>query len=395
MHDILFPVSVMCLLILLLIFLLKKLHQPYLIAYIVAGLLLGPQVTGIFADPDSIAVLGEIGVLLLMFFLGMEIEIPDKRSLLLRPVIAQGIKTVLSFAGALLAGILMHWKTGNILILTILLVFNSTAVVSEFLRKTGELYTPMGKIVLNILLLQDVMLAPVFTLFQFIGKPCTGLVTVIPSIGECILIFFLLRAIRNGNLFQWPVWKEMEQDHDLQVFTGAFICLGFALLASSAGLSGPIGSFAAGIYISRANAFHWLGNVLRPFKVFFVALFFVSVGLMLDVNYIKENYTIILAITILFMLINSLLSAIIFRLLGYSWQNSLSAGALLSQTGELGLLACSIAYRTGIINESFFKMTFAVTGLTLLFSTVWMMILRRLIRSGKLLKLRQVKTISS
>src|SRR5258708_561856 len=187
----------------------------------------------------------------------------------------------------------------------------------------------------------------------------------------------------------------MERDHDLQVFTGVFICLVFALLASSAGLSGPIGSFAAGIYISRANAFHWLGNVLRPFKVFFVALFFVSVGLMLDVNYIKENYTIILAITILFMLINSLLSAIIFRLLGYSWQNSLSAGALLSQTGELGLLACSIAYRTGIINESFFKMTFAVTGLTLLFSTVWMMILRRLIRSGKLLKLRQVKTISS
>src|SRR5258708_13936134 len=153
MHDILFPVSVMCLLILLLIFLLKKLHEPYLIAYIVAGLVLVRQVTGIFADTDSIAVLGEIGVLLLMFCLGMEIEIPDKRSLLLRPVIAQGIKTVLSFAGALLAGILMHWKTGNILILSILLVFNITALICEFLLNTDQLYTLTGKKFLKLLLL--------------------------------------------------------------------------------------------------------------------------------------------------------------------------------------------------------------------------------------------------
>jgi CPA2 family monovalent cation:H+ antiporter-2 len=318
-----------------------------------------------------------------MFFLGMEIEVPDNRSLMLQPVIAQAVKTILCLTCALLTGLLLHWKTGHILILAILFIFNSTAVVSEFLRKTGELHSGMGKLVLNILLLQDIMLAPVFTLFQMVGRPGINPVGLMASLGGCVLIFLLLRAIRNRNLFQLPLWKELEQDHDLQVFTGAAICIGFALLASYVGLSGPVGSFAAGIYIGRTTVFHWLGDVLKPFKVFFVALFFISIGLMLDASYIKEHGTFLLALTLLILIINSLLSAIVFRLLRYSWQDSLYAGALLSQIGELGLLACSIAHKTGIIDEGFFKTALAVTGLSLLLSTVWVTVLRRLTRSGR------------
>ncbi|PUZ26881.1 cation:proton antiporter [Chitinophaga costaii] len=370
--------------ILLLIFLLKRLNQPYPVAYILAGFLLGPQAAGIFTGPENIAALGEIGVLLLMFFLGMEIEVPDKRSLLLQPIIAQLVKTILALGGAMATGFLLHWKIGNTLILAILLLFNSTAVVSEFLRKTHELHTPMGKIALNILLVQDILIAPVFTLFRIISnKHSLHPADLLASITGCILIFLLLRSIRYQNLLQLPVWREMDQDHDLQVFTGAFICIGFALLASWIGFSGPVGSFVAGIYIGRTNAFHWLGNVLKPFKVFFVALFFISIGLMLDLSYIKANILTILTITLLIQLINSMLSAVVFRILRYSWHDSLYAGALLSQTGELGLLACSMAYKADIIEESFFKTALAVTGLTLLLSTAWINILRKLIRSGR------------
>lgn len=91
MHNMLFAVSVLCLAILLL----KRLQQPYLIAYVAAGILLGPHVSGIFPDSTNTAALGEIGILLLMFFLGMEINIPDSRSQLRKPAIAQGIKMLL------------------------------------------------------------------------------------------------------------------------------------------------------------------------------------------------------------------------------------------------------------------------------------------------------------
>jgi len=393
MPDLLFPVSSLCVVILLLIVLLKNLHQPYPVAYILAGFILGPGAARVFTGPDNISALGAIGVLLLMFFLGMEIEIPDQRSLLLQPIIAQGVKTVLGFTCALLTGLLLHWNRGNTLILAVLLIFNSTAVVSEFLRKTGQMNTETGKIVLNILLLQDIMIAPAFTLFRLMAGPAIAPAELIASIGACIIIFLLLKAIRNRNLLQLPIWKEWQQDHDLQVFAGAFICFGFASLASLAGLSGPIGSFVAGIYIGRTKALHWLGNALKSFKVFFVALFFVSIGLMLDLSYIKANILTILTITVLILLINSLLSAVVFRVLHYSWHNSLYAGALLSQTGELGLLACSIAYKAGIIEESFFKTALAVTGLTLLLSTAWMAILGRLIRSGRSSDFRNEKII--
>jgi CPA2 family monovalent cation:H+ antiporter-2 len=379
MHGILWSVSILCLVILLLVFLLKKLHQPYLLAYILAGVLLGPYSTAVFTNPETIGALGELGVLLLMFFLGMEIDIPDKRSLLLNPLLAQGFKMLLSFLCALVFGKWMHWPMESILLLTVLLTFNSTVAVSEFLRKNRELHTANGKMVLNILLLQDILLAPILSLFQLMGSGKPDIFRLLAALAGSVLIFFLLRAVRNRHLFQLPFVKEIGEDHDLQVFAGACLCLGFALIASLAGLTGAIGSFAAGIFIGRAQAFHWLEKVLQPFKVFFTALFFVSVGIMIDLAYIKQHYILILVITTLVMVINSLLSAIVFRLLRYPWQNSIYAGALLSQTGEFGLLACSLAYQMGIIPLEFFKAGLAITALSLFICNLWMSVIRKYI----------------
>jgi CPA2 family monovalent cation:H+ antiporter-2 len=377
MQHIVLPFGILCLVILLLIFLLKQWQQPYLIAYILAGILLGPHLLAVFTNPQSIEDLGQLGVMLLMFFLGMEINIPDKKSDLAKPLIAQGVKTLLCFVFALACGHLLHWPMSSILLLTVLLTFNSTAVVSEFLKKNAELQSAHGRMVLNILLLQDILLAPVLTLFQVMGGGQPDLVKLASAVAGSFLIFLLLRAIRNRNLFQLPFIRALEADHDLQVFAAACICLGFGLLASVVGLTSAIGGFAAGLYIGRTKAFHWLEKVLQPFRVFFTALFFVSIGLLLDLSWLRSHYVLILSITLLVILINSLLSALVFRGLRYAWPESLYAGALLSQTGEFGLLACSLAYETGIIEEPLYKSGIAITALSLLLSTVWMAIVRR------------------
>jgi monovalent cation:H+ antiporter-2, CPA2 family len=192
----------------------------------------------------------------------------------------------------------LGWSTGGIFLLAVTFIFNSTAVVSEFLRKNNELYSATGKMVLNILLLQDIMLAPVLAVLQVFNKGEIQFSKFLLSIIVCILIFLLLRAIRNRDLFQFRFIKEMESDHELQVFAGALIALGFAVIASFIRLSPAIGSFIAGIYIGRTNAFHWLEHVLRPFKIFFVAFFFLSVGLMLDLNYILDQHQLILLATL-------------------------------------------------------------------------------------------------
>lgn len=378
MNELLVSVSVMCLVILLLITLLKKLRQPYMIAYILAGILIGPFAGKIFVDADAIASLGELGILLLMFFLGVEIDIPDRRSLLLKPLVAQGIKMLLGLAFAMLLGSVFRWPLQNMLVLAILFVFNSTAVVSEYLLKNGDLHTAFGKSMLNILLLQDLLLAPVLTAFQLAGQGTISVIRLLAAVAACILIVMLLRAARHGNMLRLSIFAQVEYDHELQVFLGAFLCLGFGLLAEAAGLSGAIGSFMAGILIGRTQAFHWLEHSLKPFRVFFVSFFFMSIGLRLDLSFVGENIRLILFGTLLLLLSNSLLSALVFRLLRYNWKHSLYGGALLSQAGEFGILACSLAYSMHIVNENFFKTGIAITAMSLLLSTTWISILQRI-----------------
>lgn len=384
MNQILFSVSMMCMVILLLIFFLKKFNQPYMVAYILAGVLIGPFVGQIFTSTSDTTSLGEIGILLLMFFLGMEIDIPDRHSLLLKPVIAQSIKMVFGIIISFCLGTLFHWPFYNILLLTILFIFNSTAVVSEYLSKNGELNSAFGKSILNILLLQDILLAPVLTVFQFVAQGHISVLRVLSAISACIVIVVLLRAARHRNLLRPSFLKDLQSDHELQVFLGGFLCLGCGYLAELAGLSGAIGSFVAGMVIGRTPAFHWLEHSLKPFRVFFVSFFFMSIGLRLDLSFIGENFRLILAGTVLLLLSNSVLSALVFRLLRYNWKNSLYGGALLSQAGEFGILACSLAYEMNIIGNDFFKAGIAITALSLLLSTTWITVLRKALMRPKL-----------
>jgi CPA2 family monovalent cation:H+ antiporter-2 len=377
MDSLLFPISMMCLLILLLIALLKKLKQPYIVAYIIAGVLLGPYAGHLFNNADDAASVGEFGLLLLMFFLGMEIEIPNNKSLLFKPVIAQTVKMVLSGLFAFCLGRFFHLGNYSILLIAILFIFNSTAVVSEYLSKNGELDTVFGQSLLNILLLQDILLAPVLTFLQVLGKSELSVLKLLFACGFCVLIFTLLRATRNERSLKFINLKGMQSDHELQVFTGCLLCLGFALLAERSGLSASIGSFAAGMFIGRISNLRWLENVLKPFRVFFVALFFVSIGLRLDLNFIGENFQLILSGVLLVLLGNSLLSAVTFKALKYKWRQSLYGGALLSQTGEFGIVACTLAYQMELIDNNLFKAGISITALTLLFSTTWITILKK------------------
>lgn len=380
MGSVLAHLSILCVVILLLIVLFRRWRLPYLIAYIIAGLVLGPGIGALFTPGQEPAILGDFGIILLMFFLGLEIEIPDKGTLLWRPVAGQSVKLLMSVVVASTVDARLHWGWQNRLLLGVLLTFNSTAVVSEYMRRTGELETNTGKLVLNMLLLQDILVVPVFAFFQWMGRSTAQWGTLVASAVIAFVLFFLLRAIRNRNIWSWSGWRLLEEDHDLQVFLAASCCLGCSWLSSLAGLSAPIGSFAAGLWLGRTKGFGWLGSVLKPFKVFFVALYFVSVGLLVDIQYVAGHCFSILAITSVVLLMNSLLFAIAFRLLGMTWNESWWAGALLSQTGELGLLACSMAVKSGMIDSGLYKLGVTVTGLTLLLSTAWASALRAILK---------------
>ncbi|WP_288437115.1 cation:proton antiporter [uncultured Chryseobacterium sp.] len=366
----LWTVCILCMTILGLMFLLKKFNQPYLIAYIVAGVLLGPYAVKLFNKPEEIETIGEIGILLLMFFIGVEINIPNKKSLIIKPLLAQGMKILLSGIFAYFVGELLNLKMESVLLIAILFMFNSTAVVVEFLKKHGTLHTAFGIIILNILLLQDLLLAPVLTVLKFWNSKEFSILNMMLPIAICLGIFLIFRKIRHLKQIKFSS-SFLENDHDLQVFAGLLICLGFGLVAETVGMSAALGSFIAGVLVGKVQAFQWLEHSLLPFKVFFVALFFVSIGLRLDIHYLISNYKLITIGTLIVLISNSIMSALFFRVLHFKWQDSFYGGALLSQTGEFGILAISIAYKTGMVGYDLYKAGLGITCLSLLLSTIW------------------------
>lgn len=381
MNELLWSVSILCLTTLGMMFILKRFNQPYFIAYILVGIILGPHVSGVFTNPEQTETIGEIGILLLMFFLGMEINVPDNRSVLIKPIVAQGIKIFLSIGFASIVGYFAELSVKSTVLIIVLFVFNSTAVVSEFMNKQNTMKTTLGLTVLNMLIFQDLLLAPVLTLLKAWGINKFHFFKMIFPIILCFFIFLMMKRLRTFQEIKLPeFFTAIKEDHDLQVFSGLFLCLISGMVAEIIGISSALGSFMAGVLVGKAKIFDWLEHSLMPFKVFFVTLFFVSIGLRLDVSYLFYNIIIIFLGTFFVLVSNSVMSAAAFRLLRFGWKESLYGGALLSQTGEFGILALSVAYKSGIIEYSLYKSGLAITCLSLLLSTVWIAVLDHLLK---------------
>jgi CPA2 family monovalent cation:H+ antiporter-2 len=182
----------------------------------------------------------------------------------------------------------------------------------------------------------------------------------------------------NKNInFNFPY--QVKVDHEVQVFIGLLICFGFGLLTQMVNLSAAIGALLGGILISKSNSMQWLETTLKPFGVFFLALFFLSIGLQINVDFLMQNIRLIVLIVAIILTINSAINAFVFRLLKESWRNSIYAGALLSQIGEFSLVLCMVAKNQNLVNDYWYQLTLAVISVTMLMTAIWINIIRTFI----------------
>jgi CPA2 family monovalent cation:H+ antiporter-2 len=135
----------------------------------------------------------------------------------------------------------------------------------------------------------------------------------------------------------------------------------------------------AGILIGQDKSTHWLDNALIPFRVFFMAFFFISVGLQINIYFFKDNLWVILALTLSILIINSLINTLVFKITGQNWRDSLYAGALLSQIGEFSFVLMTLAKSLGLVNDIIHQIILAVIALTMVFSAVWVKVIQMFI----------------
>jgi len=197
-------------------------------------------------------------------------------------------------------------------------------------------------------------------------------------IGGGIVVFALIWVVRKEKI-NLPGARFIADDQEMQVFTALTICFGLAFLTGLLNLSAALGAFAAGVLVATSRQTEWVQRSLDPFRIVFVGLFFVSVGLLIDLRFVMDNWIVVGLLLFAALLTNTGINAVVIRFLGQDWRHSLYAGALLAQIGEFSFVLAAVGYKTEIISEYGYQMAMAVIALSLLLSPPWIMLFRRLL----------------
>lgn len=362
-------VSIIVVLIILTGLILKRFHQPYIISYILVGAVLGQA--GFIENEELVHYLGEIGIILLLFFIGMEISLPEfvkQWRVALIGTIAQVVASILVM---LLIGYLFDWNFTRSLVIGFVIALSSSAVIIKLLEEKGIMDTRTGRNVLSILLMQDIIIVPMLIIVSSVGGEAMPIKDILLMIVGGLLFISILVFIYVKKSIKLPFGGALRKDKELQVFAAILFCFGGALLSSLFGISPALGAFVGGMVMHAGKACTWIHDTLHSFRILFVAVFFIGVGLQIDLQFIAANALPILSVLIAVYLTNHLLNSLILRLFSCSWQEAFLGGALLAQIGELSFLVSSLGYSLGMIEEYTFTFTISLISLTLIVSPFW------------------------
>lgn len=349
----------------------RVLRQPHVVGYIVAGLLLGPSGLDFFKEYEIVFHMGEIGVVLLLFFVGMETT-PRQLMQSWRVTFVGTALQIAASVGLMIAvGVWLDWPLGRSVLMGFVVSLSSTAVVLNYLRETHKATSKLGRDTLGVLLAQDLALIPMLLVIGLLaGSGADPDVLALQGVGG-LLAVALLAWMTMGRVVRLPLSDYLRRDRELQVFLAFGLCLGFALLFGLLQLSSALGAFLAGMLVGVARETNWVHHRLEPFRVMFVALFFVSVGLLVDVPFLGENLALVGGVTLAVFVGNTLINTLIFRWLGDSWTYSVFAGAHLAQIGEFSFVLAAAGAAQGLIPEFTHKLVIAVIALSLVLSPAW------------------------
>ncbi len=359
---------------------LRQLRQPYVIGYILVGVVLANFSNNILGIRDIIFQFGSLGVVLLLFFIGMHISIPSLVARWRVAVLGTFLQTIATVGVVWVLGAALGWPLRQIVLLGFVVSLSSTAVVLKVLAERKELRTKVGQNVLGILLVQDLAVIPMFIVLDVMGGESYSSLNVLLQVVGFLLIVGLVVWIKRQRRFKLPFAGLIKNDHELQVFVAILLCFGLALISGLFGLSTALGAFVAGLIVASADATSWVQKHLNSLHVIFVAVFFIYIGMLIDLHFFIAHWWLILLLVLAAFAANTAINTLVIRLLGDNWKESFYAGGLLSQIGEFSFLLGTVGFKSGIISDTTYQMVISIIALTLLLSPLWISLIKKAVR---------------
>ena len=365
--------------IILISFVFKLLKQPYVIAYILVGILMGPDGLKLIINESLISNLGSFGLVLLLFFIGMEISLPKLIANWRIPVLGTLIQVVFSMGVVWTVGTFFNWKFNHVIVLGFVISLSSSAIVISFLQDRKLITSNLGQNIIGILLVQDILVVPMLIILNYLSGEAIVTLDIAKQIIGGLLILGIIIWILKKKEIRLPFGNYIRKDHEIQVFIAFAFCFGFSLLTAFLGLSSALGAFVAGMIVSKARETTWVHRSLHAFRIVFVALFFMSVGMLIDLKFLSENLGVISIMVLLAFITNNFINAMIVRFLGESWSDSLFTGAILAQIGEFSFILGATANLIGLISEFTYQLIISTISITLIISPLWIFFINKLI----------------
>ncbi|GLK54047.1 glutathione-regulated potassium-efflux system protein KefB [Methylopila capsulata] len=358
----------------------RRLGLGSVLGYFAAGLVIGPFGLGLFSDPGAILHVAEFGVIMLLFVIGLEMQ-PSRLWALRREIFGLGVAQVVA-SGALLtlAGYAAGLNLAVAFVAGMGFVLSSTAVVMQMLDERGETSTAQGQKAVSILLLEDLAIVPLLAIVAFVAPADSGENAADRWREIAIAIVAVAGLVLAGRYLLNPMFRILARSQAREVMTAAalLVVLGAALLMELGGLSMAMGAFLAGVLLSESTFRHQLEADIEPFRGILLGLFFLAVGMSLDLAAISVHWPTILAFTALFIAVKAAAIFGVARLLGASSRESIDRVALFAQGGEFAFVLYSAASAVGIMDASTNAIFTSVVILSMALTPLTALALKRL-----------------
>ncbi|HKK09815.1 MAG TPA: cation:proton antiporter [Bacteroidales bacterium] len=348
------------------IYLFSKIKVPAIVGFLLTGVLAGPHALQLISNPHDIEIIAEIGVILLLFTIGIEFSLKKlkriQRYVILGGGLQVGITVLITYL--LVSAFGFSWQQA--VFAGFLVSLSSTAVVLKMIQSSGEIGTQHGQTSLAILIFQDIIIVPMMLILPFIaGNEANLSASLLLFVGKAVLIIGFT-YVGAKYLMPWALYH-IAKTQSKELFMIAIMVVGLAVawLTSELGLSLALGAFIAGLIISESEySEQAFGNIV-PFRDVFTSFFFVSIGMLLNVTYVADHLVFVLILTVAILLLKTMVAGFSAFALGFPFKTTVIVALTLSQIGEFSFILSKIGMDYELFSQDYYQAFLAVSVITM------------------------------
>jgi CPA2 family monovalent cation:H+ antiporter-2 len=346
------------------------------LGYIIAGVLLSTM--NLIENREMVAALAELGVIMLLYLIGLELSLKSFKKIWIISLGVTFAQIILSFVVIIGLGYLFELSFGLSLLLACAIAISSTAVAIKMLESVGELRTETGRLAIGVLVAQDIMIVPMILVIRGLGAEMASFAIFIKVGLSLAILAALIWFLCRKEKISIPFSRLFAGHEDLQPLVGMFFCFGMAAIMGLIGLSAAYGAFLGGLVVGNSNERQLMLHSIKPVQSILMMVFFLSVGLLLDFNFILQNLVKVMTLLIIITLGKTAFNIFILHVFRQPWQRAFLAGLVLSQMGEFAFLLATIGLDTRLIDPEGTQLVISLAALSLALSPLWVIAARRL-----------------